>query len=85
MRVRPQAVVLVRCSFAQRGAVYAALDAAGAARLREEYAPDGASLQLTARLPAACAAALDAALADATAGRVRLQEAPPEAGEATDA
>jgi hypothetical protein len=41
-------------------------------------ASDGASLQLTARLPAACAAALYAALADATSGRVRLQEAPPE-------
>jgi hypothetical protein len=53
--------------------VYAALDAAGAERLSEEYAADGASLTVTLRLPVACAAALDAALADATSGRVRLE------------
>jgi len=76
--VRPQALVAVSCSFAQRGAVYAALDAAGAERVAEDYAPDGATLRLTARLPAADAAALDAALADATSGRVRLEEATPE-------
>ena len=82
VRVRPQVQARVRCSFAQRGAVYAALDAAGASRLAEEYAPDGASLTVVLQLPAADAPALDAALADATSGRVRL-ETQPEAAEAT--
>jgi putative IMPACT (imprinted ancient) family translation regulator len=78
-RVRPQALARLACGFAQLPAVYAALEAAGASRLEESYSADGASVQLRVRCDAAAAPGLDAALADATAGRVRLQ---PEAGDA---
>jgi hypothetical protein len=73
VRVRPQRAARLRCTFAQLGVVYGALDALRATRLEELYAPDGAVL-LRVRLNAADAPALATALADATAGRVRLEE-----------
>ena len=77
--MRPQREASVRCAFGDRGTVYAAIDAAGGARLAEAYAPDGATLILAVRVPVSDAEALDAALKDATAGRVRLEDAPAEA------
>lgn len=70
--MRPQLLARLRCTFAQVGAVYAALEAAGAVRLADEYQPDG-GVTVRVRLDASSAPALAAALADATAGRVRLE------------
>ena len=70
--MRPQLDGRVQCSFAQRGAVYACLEALSAVRLGEAFGADGATLTVAVRLPAACAPALDAALREATSGRVRF-------------
>lgn len=64
----------VSFAFSDSGAVYAVLDSCGAERMKESYSADGAMLSV--RVYASAASALDAALADATSGRVRLDIQP---------
>ncbi len=67
-RVR-RIVVAITAAYADVNAVRRALDAAGAALLEERY---GATVEYVAGVPDSRLAALEAAIADATAGRARV-------------